>query len=173
MTPAQQVAHTARGQLLMEEIEEHPCLVLAAVEGWCLGGGFELALACDVRIAGAEATFGLPEVTLGMIPGWGGTYRLARVAGLGLAKAIALAGLRLDAPAAERAGIAMRVVPEGGAYEAAIEIAAAATAKTDRDKLARAKTLLTLGAHVDNRTGRQLELLTESLLTGGDDYGKR
>ncbi len=173
MTQAEQIAHTAHGQLLMEELEDHPCLVVAAVEGWCLGGGFELALACDVRVAGAGTTFGLPEVTLGMIPGWGGTYRLSRVAGLGLAKAVALGGLRLDADAAVRAGIAIRAVPEGEAYEAAIALATEATEKATREGFARAKTLLTLGARVDNRTGRQLELLTETILTGSAGYGSR
>ena len=70
---------------------------IAAINGYCLGGGMEMALACDLRFASATAMFGQPEVNLGLIPGWGGTQRLARLAGLGIAKELVLSGRTLDA----------------------------------------------------------------------------
>src|SRR5918999_43818 len=88
------VAHTHLGQVLFERLEEHPAAVIAAVEGYCLGGGFEMALACDLRIAGAGATFGMPEVALHALPTWGGTYRLARGVGGPRGQGIVLFGRR-------------------------------------------------------------------------------
>ena len=84
--------------------------LVAAVAGFCLGGGFELALACDIVIAADNATFGLPETGLGLIPGAGGTQRLPRVLGKAKAMDVILTGRRLSAPEAETAGIAARVV---------------------------------------------------------------
>jgi len=85
--------------------------VIAAVNGYCLAGGFELALACDIRIAAATATFGLPEVTWGLMPGAGGTQRLPRLAPLGAALELILTGERISAAEAYRLGIVSRVVP--------------------------------------------------------------
>ena len=100
----------------MDEIEAHPCLVVAAIEGFCLGGGLELALACDARIAGDGATFGLPEVGRDLLPTWGGHHRLSRVVGLGRAKEIVLLGRRLDTAEALACGLlAERVAGRHGA----------------------------------------------------------
>jgi enoyl-CoA hydratase len=78
---------------------------VAAVNGLALGGGCELAMACDVRLASFSATFGQPEVNLGIIPGWGGTQRLARVCGLGIAKELIFTGRTVDADEALRIGL--------------------------------------------------------------------
>ena len=101
----------------MRELEEHPCLVVAAIEGYCLGGGLELALACDARIAGTSATFGLPEVGRDLLPTWGGHHRLARVIGLGRAKELVLLGRRLGAADALATGLVTEVVVDGAARE--------------------------------------------------------
>ncbi|HEY1916208.1 MAG TPA: enoyl-CoA hydratase-related protein [Streptosporangiaceae bacterium] len=84
---------------------------LAAVHGYCLGGGLEIALACDVRIASADAAFGFPEVRLGIIPGAGGTQRLPRLVGRGQALRLILTGERIDAAEALRIGLVTEVVP--------------------------------------------------------------
>lgn len=84
---------------------------IAAINGYCLGGGLELALQCDILIASEKATFGLPEVTLGFLPGAGGTQRLPRLIGLQKAKELLLTGRRFDAREAERLGVVARVVP--------------------------------------------------------------
>jgi E-phenylitaconyl-CoA hydratase len=97
--------------------------VLAAVNGHCLAGGLELALACDLRIASENATFGLPEVTRGIIPGAGGTQRLPRLVGPARALDLILTGRRIDAREAERIGMVTRVVPQAQLRSAALAVA--------------------------------------------------
>lgn len=98
------------GQDVFRAIERFPKPVLAAVGGFSLGGGFELALACHMRIASDNAKFGLPEVGLGIIPGYGGTIRLARLTGLGRAIELTLTGEMFDAERASELGIVSAVV---------------------------------------------------------------
>ncbi len=87
--------------------------VIAAVNGYCLGGGEELALACDMRIASANARFGQPEIDLGIMPGWGGTQRLLRLIGPARTLEICLSGAQIPAQEALRMGLVNKVVPEG------------------------------------------------------------
>jgi len=97
--------------------------LVAAVSGWALGGGCELALACDLIVASETAEFGQPEITLGIIPGGGGTQRLARVLGKQRAMELVLTGRRIDAAEAERLGIVNKVAPRGGWLDVALELA--------------------------------------------------
>jgi enoyl-CoA hydratase len=104
---------------LMSAVENHPAVSIAAVNGWALGGGCELALASDLRIAAENAVFGLPEPSLGIIPGAGGTQRLPRIVGMGRAKEMILTGARWDARKALEAGLVSEVVPLPRLMEAA------------------------------------------------------
>lgn len=97
--------------------------IIAAINGFALGGGLELALACDIRIAADTAQVGLPEVTLGIMPGWGGTQRLSRLVGPGAAKLLMMTGERVDAHEALRLGIVERVVPAAALITATKQIA--------------------------------------------------
>lgn len=101
-----------------------PRMVIAAVSGYALGGGCELSLACDVRIASETAVFGQPEILLGIIPGAGGTQRLARLVGPARAKDICLSGRQVKAEEALRIGLCDRVVPASELFEAALAWAA-------------------------------------------------
>ena len=98
--------------------------IVAAVRGFALGGGCELAMACDVVVAGEDATFGQPEIGLGVMPGAGGTQRLHRAVGPALAMDMVLTGRRLGAHAAEQAGLVSRVVPTERVLDEALDVAA-------------------------------------------------
>jgi len=113
------------GQNLMRRLEQLPKPVIAAVNGFALGGGCELALACHVRVASEQAKFGLPEVKLGLIPGYGGTQRLARLVGRGRALQLLLTGDPIDAAEAYRIGLANAVVAPAALLEAARTMALA------------------------------------------------
>jgi enoyl-CoA hydratase len=102
-----------RGQVVFRRFETSPKPTIAAVNGFALGGGCELAMACHVRIASEHAKFGQPEVKLGLIPGYGGTQRLARLVGKGRALQLLLTGEMIDAQEAHRIGLANAVVPAG------------------------------------------------------------
>lgn len=108
---------------LMAAVEAHEAVVVAAVNGVALGGGCELALACDLRLCAEHAVFGLPEPSLGIIPGAGGTQRLPRVVGLGRAKEMVLTGARWDAGTALRYGLVSEVVPAAELLPAARKMA--------------------------------------------------
>ncbi|MBV9791545.1 MAG: enoyl-CoA hydratase/isomerase family protein [Chloroflexi bacterium] len=97
--------------------------IIAAINGFALGGGLELALACDFRLASDTAQVGLPEVTLGILPGWGGTQRLPRLVGPGMAKLLMMSGDRIDAAEALRLGIVERVYPQAELLDAAKQLA--------------------------------------------------
>jgi enoyl-CoA hydratase len=104
---------STRGQRLFDRIEQFDKPVIAAVNGYCLGGGCELAMACHLRLAGRSARFGQPEVKLGLIPGYGGTQRLPRLVGEGRALELLLTGDMIAADEAFRIGLVDRVVEDG------------------------------------------------------------
>jgi enoyl-CoA hydratase/carnithine racemase len=115
--------HHTRDEEVTARLATLPMPTIAAIEANALGGGLEIALACDIRVASENAKLGLPEVRLAVTPGAGGTQRLPRVVGLARAKELTLTGRIIDAHEAERIGLVSRVVPAGQAVAAATEIA--------------------------------------------------
>jgi enoyl-CoA hydratase/carnithine racemase len=111
--------HTTFGQQLYSRLERSPALTIALIEGYALGGGVELALACDVRLALADSVMGFPEVTFGAVPSWGGTQRLPRYVGLGVAKRLLLTGERIPARDLVQTGLVDAVYDTADELEAA------------------------------------------------------
>lgn len=128
-TPLEQRA-TMAGRRIFEEIAAYPKPVIAMINGFALGGGCELALACDVRVAADTARLGQPEINLGIIPGGGGTQRLPRVAGTGQAMLLILSGEIVDAAEALRIGLVDRVHPAAELRERTLELARGMAAKS-------------------------------------------
>lgn len=110
-TASDSAAFARRGQAVLAKLEAMPKPVIAAINGFALGGGCEVALACDIRLAADSARLGQPEINLGIIPGYGGTQRLARLVGEGRAKWLCMSGDMVDAGEALRIGLVDRVVP--------------------------------------------------------------
>lgn len=133
-----------------------PIPVIAAVNGAALGGGMELALAADLRVADERASFGLTETALGIIPGAGGTQRLPRLVGLAQAKEMIFTARKISAQEAERIGLVNRVVPAGRVVEEALSIAAMINQNAPL-ALAQAKFAIDHGTEVDLVTGLALE----------------
>jgi enoyl-CoA hydratase len=117
------------GQRVFDAIENLGTPVIAAINGYALGGGCELAMACTIRIAADSAVLGQPEINLGLIPGYGGTQRLARLAGTGRALELLLTGDRVSAAEAYRLGLVNRVVPAAELMVEARKLAATIAAK--------------------------------------------
>lgn len=111
------------GQNVFARLEELPIPVLAAINGFALGGGCELAMACDIRIAAEHAKFGQPETGLGITPGFAGTQRLVRLVGAGRALELILSGATIDAAEAWRIGLVNKVAPKNQLLEAAMDLA--------------------------------------------------
>ncbi|MDD7941063.1 enoyl-CoA hydratase-related protein [Actinomycetospora lutea] len=158
----------AEMQRLFDDVEAFEKPTIAAVNGFALGGGCELAMACDIRIAADTARFGLPETNLSVLPGAGGTQRLARLIGTGRAIELILTGRFLEADEARQAGLVTSVVaPEN--------LLAETRTVTDRI-LAKgplavrlAKLVIRTGMDADQRTGQVVERLAQSLLYTTDD----
>jgi len=123
MTPERIAAYYRGSGSLYDVVARLPQPTLAAVSGYCLGAGFELALACDLRVADQTAVFGLPEVGLGIVPSSGGLTRLVRAVGPAVARELILLGERIGADAAHERGLLTRLTPPGAALPAALELA--------------------------------------------------
>ncbi len=111
LTPVQGRDFSLRGQRMMRRLEKMPKPVIAMINGFALGGGLELAMACHLRIAADSAKLGQPEINLGLVPGFGGTQRLLRLAGRAATLELCLTGAPIDAARAQQLGIVNRVVP--------------------------------------------------------------
>jgi enoyl-CoA hydratase len=161
-------AHFVREEAAFKRLADLPMPTIAAIEANALGGGLELALACDIRVASERAQLGLPEVRLAVTPGAGGTQRLPRVVGVPRAKELTLTGRLIDAREAEWIGLVNRVVPPGAARAAALEIAAEIA---QRGPLAvrEVKRLIDLSADIDMATGLAAEIEASQLVFNSDD----
>jgi enoyl-CoA hydratase/carnithine racemase len=148
---------------LAEHLESLDVPVVAAIHGYCLGGGLEIALACDVRVATRDAQFGFPEVRLGLLPGGGGTQRAPRLIGAGHAAWLIMSGERIPAEQAERWGLVDLVVDD---LEQGIEQIAGTLAKQSPHALRQIKTLL---RETREQPDYERELAAFAVCLGSDD----
>lgn len=156
------------GQSILFEIENLGKPVIAAINGYALGGGCELAMACDIRMAADTAKLGQPEINLGIIPGYGGTQRLPRLVGKGRAKWLILTGDTISAQEALRIGLVDFVVPAAELMEMAKELAHKIASKAPL-ALAWAKRSINVGAETDLVTACAYEASQFGLVCGTED----
>lgn len=142
--------------------------VIAALAGYVLGGGFELALACDIRIADTSAKFGFPEANVGSMPGAGGTQRLTRLAGPAVAMELMFAGERISADEAFRLGIVNKVVTEGEAVSTALDLGRKIAGKAPLS-IDRIKASIYVATSSDLATGLEFEQVSHAFLRGTED----
>lgn len=151
-----------------ELLENEPCPAIAAINGYALGGGCELALACDIRIASEKARLGFPEVKLGIFPGWGGTQRITRILGIGKTKELVFTGEMIKAEEALRIGLVERVVPHEEVMNEAKALAGA-IAKRGPIAVRLSKTAINAGSEMDLQKALLLEKTLVSLCFDSHD----
>jgi enoyl-CoA hydratase len=157
------------GQKLTLAIEEVGKPVIAAINGYALGGGLELAMACDIRIVSEKARIGQPEVNVGLIPGWGGTQRLPRLVGKGIAKELIFTGKLIDAKTAERIGLVNVVVPSDELMSTVEELTKVIMSKPPI-AIRLAKELINSSIETDQGTGLVHEAEAFGILSSTEDY---
>jgi enoyl-CoA hydratase len=156
MTPLQAKYFSRKGQKVFAKIEDLPIPAIAAVNGYALGGGSEAALACDFIYASENAVFGLPEINLGLIPGFGGTQRLARLVGTNRAREMVFTGKNITAQQAFEYGMVNQVCAPEKLMETAMKTAGIIAAK-GRAALRAAKEVIHNGSNADLETGCRIE----------------
>jgi enoyl-CoA hydratase len=157
------------GHATFDALESIPCPVVAVVQGAALGGGLELALACDLIVASRKGRFGLPETNLALIPGFGGCSRLARRIGVGRARELVLSGRSLSAEEGERHGLVTRLIDDPAALvEEATRFAGELAARPPL-ALARAKAAMRAAETSDARTAARVEIEAFSGLFASED----
>jgi len=169
ITVVKAVETTRRGQKLTLAVEELGKPVIAAINGYALGGGLELAMACDIRIASENARLGQTELNVGLIPGWGGTQRLPRLVGKGIAKELIFTGKMIDAKTAERLGIVNMVVPSEN-LKSAVEGLAKEIMSKSPIAMKLVKELVNSSIETDLGTGLVHEAEAFGILSSTEDF---
>lgn len=157
-----------KGHAIIAKLQELPIAVIAAVNGFALGGGTEIAIACDFIYASENAKFGQPEINLGLIPGFGGTQRLPRLIGPNLAKELVFTGKMISAAEAEKIGLVNKVLPPDQLMEEVIK-AAREIASKGRASLRAAKEAINYGLNTDLATGIHIEVESFGMCYGSSD----
>lgn len=171
MDPLEAKRFAEIGHAAMALLDKSPIPTIAAVNGFALGGGCEISIACDIRIAAENALFGFPEVGLGILPGMGGTQRLPRLVGPAIAKELIFTGRRIGAEEARMIGLVNHVVPQGEALKAAKEMAAEISANGPI-AVRHAKAAANRALDVDLISGLEYEADQFALLFATEDAGE-
>lgn len=168
MNPEEALEFAKTGHRTMDRIAAMKKPTIAAINGFALGGGCELAMSCDIRIASAKARMGIPEVTLGVIPGFGGTQRLSRLVGLGMAMEMLATGRQCDAQECKEIGLVNRVVRAEELMDVCMELAGK-IARNSTTAIALGKKSVTSGIEMDLAKALELEQQAFALTFATDD----
>ena len=152
------VEYARLGQRVTATIESLPQPTIAAINGFALGGGCEVAMSCDIRLAADSARLGQPEVTIGIPPGWGGTQRLMRIVGIAKAKELVYSGRMVSAEEARQMGLVNAVYPAADLLDEALKLASKITANSEMG-VRMSKLAINHGRNADLETGLNIELL--------------
>lgn len=158
ISPDESVEYAKLGQLVTNTIEQVKQPTIAAVNGFALGGGCEVAMSCDIRIASENARLGQPEVTIGIPPGWGGTQRLMRIVGIAKAKELVYTGRMVKAAEAREIGLVNDVVSQESLMDEALKLAKSIVANSTMG-VQMSKVAINRGRNSDLDTGLSIELL--------------
>jgi enoyl-CoA hydratase/3-hydroxyacyl-CoA dehydrogenase len=158
-----------KGERIFKKITEFPKLTVATIKGYALGGGLELAMACDIRLATEDAQLGLPEVTRGLLPGWTGSQKLARLIGLSRASALILTGERISGKQAFELGLVNKLIPAGDADEYSERYCRELSSNIAPIAVMLAKRLLYKGGEVPSDVGLEMESMSYGILFGTED----
>jgi len=157
-----------KGHLILDRFQALPIPVIAAVNGFALGGGTEIAIACDFIYASEKAVFGQPEIKLGVIPGFGGTQRLARLVGMNMAKEMILTGKMVTAAEAKSIGLVNKVCSKEKLMDEVMQTASTMASK-GKVSLRAAKDAINMGMNVDLASGCNLEIDAFAICLGSED----
>jgi len=157
------------GQEVFEKVETFDKPVIAAINGFALGGGLELAMSCDLRVASENAKMGQPEINVGLIPGWGGTQRLPRYVGKAIAKELIFTGRMIDAKTAERYGLVNTVVPPDQLKNSVIAMAKELMKKPNVG-IRLAKELINSSTETNQRTGMAHEAESFGVISQTEEF---
>ncbi len=158
-----------KGARLMRRLTEVPKLTVAVLKGYALGGGLEMALSCDLRLATEDVEIGFPELTRGLVPAWSGSQRLPQLLGLSRASALVLTSERIGGKKAVEIGLASQLIPPGDPDEYALKYASGLASSQAPVAVMLAKRLLNKGAEVPSDVGLEMEALAAGVLFGTED----
>jgi enoyl-CoA hydratase len=167
-TPLTAKNFARKGHNIIAKLQELPIVVIAAVNGFALGGGTEIAIASDFIYASENAKFGQPEINLGLIPGFGGTQRLPRLIGMNMAKELVFTGKMISALEAEKIGLVNKVIPHDQLMEEVIKTAKEIASK-GKTSLRAAKQAINYGMNTDLATGIHIEIDGFGMCYGSSD----
>ncbi|MFB2551354.1 enoyl-CoA hydratase/isomerase family protein [Ensifer soli] len=168
--PAEVAHHTYLFQKCTQALDALNVATIAAIEGFCLGGGLELALTCDYRVSSAASTFGFPEIRLNAVPSGGGTFRAVRAMGLTRAREMLLFGGRIDAETALQRNLVSEIVAPGTAHARAMELAEALAAQVAPLTIALVKGAILGGVEASASAGNALAYFADLAVSQSGDY---
>jgi len=161
--------YARKGARLMRRLTEIPKLTMVVLKGYALGGGLEMALSCDLRLATEDVEIGFPELTRGLVPAWSGSQRLPQLLGLSRAAALVLTSERFKGKKAVEIGLASQLIPPGDPDEHALKYATELASSQAPVAVMLAKRLLNKGAEVPSDVGLEMEALAAGVLFGTED----